>query len=635
MSVLRFPRVHLSGEVAWDPGLANNSRLFDAERVELTPPEGVPFDQLKPFIIQNLAGLGIWNYYGTHDATFQDVTITSGLTGPGQPLVTDDPLVGKRVTLQGKLVDLDAATVHGSQIFLDRVTIGDTGVGMRAGRPQRLHARWINFGRNLDLLPIAGIAAVVWQTVMPKDTVQLSGAPQSPLLSALAEGLARDDALGLMLRFQTYRTLYFQNGIRNSIPQQPRTIDELRQLYEQGLNFSNPAYSVMVGALGLWLRDEPRTWPGGRYLAPAEPVAMARRRGQSGAVVSVPVPTGPAVCEVDEVARLLSLDLSSCVPETDANLEKTDLGALELRVEGADGQSALVASIPPAVYGRQAYEERAGIVDLALDGHDDPDIIAKVRVGRLVLRCRPAGEQHERTALIEAPLVAAADQRDIYLDEGEEKTARLAVLSAAGVAPSGTRVLVSLHDRAGTLVAPGPILEVGADGAAELPVRAETPGFVTYRLAPFAKSEAQPTPPAELDTTSDFFVNVRTLPFDDAFEQGTPDSALTWEFVYDRVLRVYDTLNPVMSRTPSIGKPLDDRDRMETLAFAIKRVIAKDLLESPDAMPVTRDLSAGRRRLLERWCNLVISGPALFAAASPRTSEAAEDVLPRDPRRAL
>jgi hypothetical protein len=123
-----------------------------------------------------------------------------------------------------------------------------------------------------------------------------------------------------------------------------------------------------------------------------------------------------------------------------------------------------------------------------------------------------------------------------------------------------------------------------------------------------------------------FFVSVRTLPFDDELEAQTPDSALTWNFIYANVLRIFDLLNPVMS-SPEIGLPLNDRSiwTQPQMARMLKDVTSPEKFESFGYMPVTRALSAGKRKLLHRWCDLVIQGALPPDSPAP---PAEEDVAP-------
>ena len=91
------------------------------------------------------------------------------------------------------------------------------------------------------------------------------------------------------------------------------------------------------------------------------------------------------------------------------------------------------------------------------------------------------------------------------------------------------------------------------------------------------------------------------LPFDDALERYTPDSMLTWKFIYTNVLRVFDLVYPVMSQVRNLA----DFNVIEQMAEQIKFAVSLDSFESTLYMPITRDLSAGKRKLLQRFVNLL------------------------------
>lgn len=601
MSVLRLPRLYFKGLVSWDPGVVNNNPdVYDGVNVKIDLPSGVTYQTFKQWVIDNLAANGIWNYYGTHTCQLPEAStfITGGaLAAPG-PLITSDPIIGKSVALQGKLVDLDPASVFTSQLFFEDFSFGDGQAGITAQRFHRMHSRWINFKRNLGQLPIAGNAAVVWQTAFPFDKFSLSNTSGSLLLTELQKALERDDAEGLMVRFCTYRTLYFQNGILNQIPQQPRNIQDLQSLYSQGEMFSNPAYSLVTGVIGVWNCGELASVPGGRYLAPSKPVKPTNAAGL--------VRLGPCVAELDPAHSVLSLDLNSTIPEIDISMAKADFGPLTLAVRQG-GTVTPITVITPANYSRATYEGSAGIIDIAVTA----DLMDKVETGQLLLQVQQAGVDVE--ALTESEFAAQADDRDTYLNEAEPKDVRVFVTRRGKAAPAGTQVLIARYDSAGQRLAAAThapeILNVGADGFADLHLIPQAPGFINIGLFPFAQGAPAPSAPAQLDIMAAFFACVRTLPFDNQFEAQTTDSQLTWSFIYENILRLYDLLNPVMS-SPDIGLSLSDKSVWTTPGRAklLKRVTASVTFEDFNHMPVTRELSAGRLKLLERFCDLVIGG---------------------------
>ncbi|MEZ6141578.1 MAG: hypothetical protein R3B84_13480 [Zavarzinella sp.] len=585
--------------MSWDPGLANNNAdLFDSARAEVILPSGVTNDTFPAHLISGLPGFGIWNLFGSHDAKFErysdpsraedNTRVVGGSFGPGSLPLDSDPLFGHALTLNGKLVDLDPRAVWNSQIYFDRFSLGDSSLGLSATRTHTMHSRWINFSRNIGGLPSAGGAGVVWQTTFPKGTFELHGTDQSPLLAKIKEVMEeQDDIAGLMLRFATYRTLYFQNGILNSIPHQPRTVAELAAMHQQGHYFSNPAYSRVVGTIGLWQHDEAATWPGGRYLTPSNPIP------------GVGVPCGPAVFEISDTH--LVIDFLHVIPEVNADLEKLDLGPLIVSVQAA-GTAVDIGQINLSDYGQVAYESRGGIVELAVA----LDLANLVRSGELVISSTIDGERVE--LLREQRYTAVVDRRDVYLNQNETHSVTVRVLDHGRPPSVSTNVVVgSYRVGPGGGVArtsdPETVHSVDADGNMTITVQHSELGPLDYRMQPYEASSLVPSLPPQLDIMSDQFFSTRTLPTDMDLNDNASDSELTWEFIYNTVLRHWDLISPVMTQR---GLPLNDQALMEALAATIVEVTSKDpaMFESARYMPITRDLSDGKRELLRRWARL-------------------------------
>ena len=100
-----------------------------------------------------------------------------------------------------------------------------------------------------------------------------------------------------------------------------------------------------------------------------------------------------------------------------------------------------------------------------------------------------------------------------------------------------------------------------------------------------------------------FYAGVRVMP-DDDYSSVPAERRLSWEFIYETVIRYYYLLYPAMSQV----FPLNDEESM--------REAAKEIIERTDPrhwlstqyMPMSRDLSAGKRKLLVDWANSVIAG---------------------------
>jgi hypothetical protein len=103
---------------------------------------------------------------------------------------------------------------------------------------------------------------------------------------------------------------------------------------------------------------------------------------------------------------------------------------------------------------------------------------------------------------------------------------------------------------------------------------------------------------------------------------------LTWAFIYANVLQIYDAIAPRMSTVIQ----LDDPDAVATFARRFKEVTSERLFESRHYMPITRDLSRGKRKLLHRFCDLVLTAaPAVVARPTPPPEVVVQAVIAPEP----
>jgi hypothetical protein len=197
---------------------------------------------------------------------FYDAAVCGFNTGSGDR--TDDPFVNANAAFNAMLVDLEPYGGTSSQLFFNSVTFGvDGGYRILAPRTHRFTARYINFNRvgpNVSSM-IAGVASVVWQTSFPKSDGLRIDSYDSPALQALAKALEADDVQGLTVRFNVYRTVYFDNSKLTS-PTYNNGAGPLINKLKQGGFQPNPARSMMVGVIGLWRDGEPIHEPAERPL---------------------------------------------------------------------------------------------------------------------------------------------------------------------------------------------------------------------------------------------------------------------------------------------------------------------------------------------------------------------------------
>jgi hypothetical protein len=619
-----------------------------------------------------------WNMFGTHGVSFVQhneykTTIIGGDIGYQQP-VTSDPIIGGTVRIAGdggggpgRLVDTNPVSPWSSQIYFGKLDFTGSSPNSSFSGPRvcRMHSRWLNpsriYNANSMLTAPASAIGVCFQTCIPYGQVSWPASSASPLITHLKHAASQPGAQGIMVRFAAYVSLYFMNGILNSRKEQPRNYEDLAALLKTAWDawnangsdtskfFSNPCYSHIVGAVGVWNDGELASAPGGRCLAADAQVAPLNASAAKGPAVARPVrpsghelrtvattadtaatvPLGPAAVHIDYTANLISLDFNAAVPELgvpgqwQSNLVKADFGPLAVGVM-TNGNFTSIATIDYTQYQQSAYEAKAGIIDIPFPS-GAADLL---RSGALAIQAQG------QTALLEQAYTAETDTRGIYLDQNGQ-TAFGVTVCQGGVPKVGATVLIAQYDSGLNLVpASQPpfvafttgepttvpssgstvttnvtIVQTDANGYATVGISAQNTGFPVLAFFPYSGGTL-PQPPVSFDFTDDaFYTTVRVLPFDDSVPQDfvdcwnkNRDQAQAWNFIYGEILYVYDMLFNVMLRFVNLG----NRQAVESNIGGIWPLISEGAAaESTNAMPITRDMSAGKRRALQLWIYLV------------------------------
>ena len=103
------------------------------------------------------------------------------------------------------------------------------------------------------------------------------------------------------------------------------------------------------------------------------------------------------------------------------------------------------------------------------------------------------------------------------------------------------------------------------------------------------------------------------MPFDDdlpaQFQQVLDttgnDRDAAWEFVYERIMYLYDALYPIMRYYGSLD--LGEQKAVEQNIDQIIRLCEPHMLDSTLYMPASRDLSNGKRTVLKMYRDLVLA----------------------------
>lgn len=578
MSVLETPRLYFRGKTTFDPIVTNNqSTQYDESDSKTVFGSGA--DQVAAFRKAAIAAVtgGNWNVDGTHRSIFYETTIVGIDAGGG--LSTADPLVNCPVSFAGMLVDLEPYGALSSQLFFDAMSFGvQGGCQIFAPRTTRMTGRYINFARNTGYgrtqFSPAGGASVIWQTSFPKQGLRLA-AHHSPVIEALAKHLQHDDVLGLTVRWNAYRTLYFDSldQTKNAALAQ-----QLQNNLTGGGFQPDPARSEIVGVLGLWRKGEPACEPGDRALL----TQNSKKLGSAHARLA---------------ADSLTLDLSNSVPETGVDLIKKDLGEITAVAVGPDGKTvvAKLGTFDYSSYNREAYDATAGIIVLKVDASE----ATKAQTADLQLRDKDGTPLFTETALRAIPA-----EPNVYLDEGKNTTLAVQVLDRGNPAGAGIAVaMVDFTSSAGTSVTN----QTNAQGIASFALTGATGEVEGYMLVPGNGASI----PAQFDQQLCTYVYVRTWPADDNIAALQP----TWDNVYKNVLRNWQAMAPCMDNWLDLGNP----DQVKSFASMLRRLTDKANFESFRFMPVTRDMTAGERTLLYKFLDgkSPLEESAETAAAQP------------------
>lgn len=568
MSVLETPRVYFKGEITWDPIVTNNSPQAYAEGTA-TPVFAAVADKVKAFRDSAIGDGGNWNPHGTHRSIFYETRICGADLGDGA--AADDSFVGAPCNFAGMLVDLEPYGGSSSQLFFDTMRFGiDGGCRILAPRTSRFTARYVNFDRNYANSMIAGIASVVWQASFAKADGLRIDAFGSPALQALAAALEAEDVLGLTVRFNTYRTVYYGDpSLSNGPSSRPAAAALVAKLRQGGFQ-PNPARSALVGVVGLWRDGEPAHEPGDRALVqiaqpPDAPNFTTRYLAAAQARLS---------------ETRLTLDLSNSVSEVDRALTKRqDLGDLLVSaVDPANGTATALGALAYGQYDREAYEASAGIATLPLTAAQ----AAAARSGDIEVRTADG-----LVLLAEQRFRAIAANPNLYMDEGETRTAEFQIYDRGAPATAALPVTVYQMSASGGRIAGSGQTTTDAAGKLAFPIQATAGAIWAYVVAP---NPGEPAPAGGISTQTLTYMYVRALPADHNIAALPP----TWANLYSTVLADWDAMAPCMDNWLPLSSPRD----VARYAPLLRRLTDPANFEAFRFMPVTRDMSVGKRALL-------------------------------------
>jgi hypothetical protein len=599
-----------------------------------------------------------WNYYGDHATRLNDTFVTSVSPRAGVTVPANDPLLSAQVNLIGTpsplqfddpvIVDNDPYALITSQIFSYGVTVvgkdanGNPVTLISANPASRSYAYYINVQKNLDpnATGFQMVSAIFLLSIPKSANLVINTSVDSPALKDLAAAV--DQGAGLQMRFIFYDALY---------------AIEPQNLYAQfaaGQYTPNPYLGFNVGTIGVLAPGDLLSAPPGRKLNVQTPLDYTLQ-APCGTSTSGPnsgkVLLGVTQVDLDMTSETANLDCISTFPECNKDTNtKYDFGDMTLDLLPTAGGRITLGTIP---YDQTTYEANGGMVSIALNNHPQLAAIkAAAATGTLVIH----SVTQNVDALSESPgLDIQTEDRAMYFDvqtlsdwsnpneQPVAGTTQITISAFQKGVPVQDAVAVNLEywmcakdqinpskpqvpvpsryfSIAGAVQQPdtvyqnppgiqGPVsvitdqvtIPANSNGQLTLTLTGIRPGTSLIRFVD--PTIPQVTPNFCWDNTS--YNCIRILPFDDY--RATPDSSVdNWPFIYANFFNYFALLYPVMSHVIPWG-PSDapnNPDTVKQFASNMKTFTNPVNWDTTIYMPITRDLSAGKRALLYRWCAL-------------------------------
>ncbi|MDH5558908.1 MAG: hypothetical protein OEZ03_16280 [Alphaproteobacteria bacterium] len=578
MSYLNGPRINFWGGFQTNVCTTNNSEYDERiDVVHTTVTDKMTDAQIVDYFRMpatrkgaNYYTNGGWNYYGDHGVQFIEAKVSSS-GRPGQ-ITEDGALMGMPVYLLGSLDPISGQGPHGSAVMVDidptssqstQIFVGGLQIGPVDKPALLIHGDSVCHSRFLGLrleapetvdAPGSCKANGTFQVTFPIEAVKSHDA-SIPILKDL---MGTPGIKGIVMRFSVFECMPYM------------TTRELQADYAAHHNSSNPSSGHVIGSIGPAFEGEPDTVPPGRLLQNS----------------SLPGPAS-GLALLNEEKGLLTLDVVSLVQKaalradrrgfTDTIGPNLDFGDLTVSAGGK-----AIATFDPLP---TRYFVHGGVFDIPVAG----DEIKTLKANPISLAgVGPGGT----LAVDEAPLRIYGDARNIYWNQdgdplGMEITMHIRYLG--GPLLDDTVVTLS-GDKTGVLENPGflsfpPNVHVSR-------------GAQTFAFTVSGNSAGGPGFEAiTLSGGSGTFINFRKYPTGDLPE--LPAEGLTWDYVYENVLRYFYVVFPAMS----MRIPLNDENTVKATGDVILQRVSRQYRATTLCMPLTRAMSPERADILEKFFN--------------------------------
>jgi hypothetical protein len=630
MSLFDFPRINFKGTIQLNPGTANNDDYAQPPSVTLPagwgPFAGQAFGLFDSILVkprtygmsdaafiawvqqpQTFSGgqqlmPSEWNYYGDMGSS-ATTKIIGVQTGPGKSYTKPNAsvplsaLIGAPLTFEGGITDVNSeGSPPSTQFFIDNMKLMNGKDAAIDGAPTKGACQWINFYRNVNLTADGGAGGYIYHVLLTGKGTTINIPGISP------------KARGIVIRYYLYRRLPNAGGAA------------LVEKYKKGE--TNPTELEIAGTIAPLGEDEPiLTGPTGRLLIANTPTIATPPGTQNngGGIIAL----APAVLRQN--GNMLSADFMGTFPDyyqKPAN-PKFDFGEVRLAVTGG-GATVPIAPVPYA--DTDGGDQRGWIFDFDISSPDAQKALQDPAATFSLLHLTYG------TVLNETPYYFPSNQQaiyaeqhgpgDLFLNQGTTEPATVSVYRYGKLLSRSECPPVTVWQyRSTPIQSPGNAVALNSNFKPGDPIVADTsqPGNCLFTFTVNDSGNPAPGgyPPQNYGTfqnppwvTNAPLISLRILPNDEDFSRYYVDPAadkpignklLTFDVVYQKVLRVYYLLFPAMNKVFA----LNSEEKVTKMASAILQRTKMSFWMTTGYMPRTRDLSQSRKTLLQAWCRKV------------------------------
>ncbi len=645
MSLFDFPRINLTGTLTVSPGTANNddyagqatlpegygphtgqtlalinSKLVEPRTYGMSDADFIAWVQkAQTFNTPNGPQQIVpseWNYYGPMSTQIGSgagsASVIGVTTAPDQVHTNPDSgipvtgLLGATLELSGHLTDVNSeGSPPATQFFIDSLTLKQGNQTWLSGGTSKGACQWLNFYRNVNLVADGGAGGYVYHVMLKSSGATIN-----------IPGFDDPKIVGVIFRYYLYAATQTVQG--NS------AIESLYQKQE-----TNSSVIQLVATFApLYDNETIFTAPVGRLMVANEPTIKTpqgtRNNGSNGLIA-----LAPAVLSVN--GDVISADFSGTFPDyyQSGNNPKYDFGPVSLVVTNGT-ESATVSAVSYA--NTEAGNQGGWLFDFDISSNPEA---RRILAGKKAAATFQLVHADYVVVLAETQYYFVTNQQAVYgeqggsgtrlVNQGSPEPASVSVFQYGQQLAAGSCPPITVWQYASIpLQAPGDaeILEKDYQPGQPIPVKTDLPGNFLFTFT--VGGQAPPPPSYTIFMNPPYITNwpqfsLRILPNTEDFRQYYVDpadpepvgnDALTFDVVFQKVLRTYYLLYPAMNKIFDLSKEA----AVARHAKAILSATSPTNWMSSGYMPRTRDMSSSRRTLLQAWCRKVLAslpgGPA-------------------------